>query len=604
MQYAETIATGDHPPEPPTRRLREALEEAAHALPTQGPLSVFVHHNTLHAFEHLPFHEAIARASDELDTHGYLTEPELRAAYARGRIDDEDLAAAIDDYLRAGELPRSSCPLPDATLLGIALRHPLPVPSEAGLRWELDEHHARTRLRPDVPPAARERFLARSVRWLSALDPDALRAAVGGEPPPRSLARDPEAWAVAALFEACRGVRSRAEPPRRTAVRSHRELLLEATGIDPAAHVNPWLVRFLAAFLDHGLAEWPMPGRERGMLECFLAHLETPGLPLPAAVDEARALAREARRRALGAEDLVREALDELGVREADRAAYLRRVLLALPGWAGMVHRLESHPEERPPAAGAPSLMELAAIRLILDRAAWARLARRELDYRGPLAELPAFLARRAPRPRVDRPAEGAAAFRLFCVAQLAGLTGEEVLAMGPDGRQAIVDRLDAFDERARRRTLFEAYERHHRERVLAVLAKRRERPVAEPASPRWQLVFCIDDRAESFRRHVEELAPDVQTFGVAGYFGLAIEYVSLDGTSTRLCPAGVVPAHSVREMPEPEHETWIDAHAVRRGVLATAARFGLRGSRALVRGTLLGPPIGFALALPFAVRL
>ncbi|HNH47732.1 MAG TPA: Na-translocating system protein MpsB, partial [Myxococcota bacterium] len=41
--------------EDPHQRLRAALEHASHLLPAQGPVGVFVHHNTLHAFEHLPF---------------------------------------------------------------------------------------------------------------------------------------------------------------------------------------------------------------------------------------------------------------------------------------------------------------------------------------------------------------------------------------------------------------------------------------------------------------------------------------------------------------------------------------------------------------------
>ena len=34
-------------------RLEQAINHAAHLLPAQGPITVFIHHNTLHAFEEL-----------------------------------------------------------------------------------------------------------------------------------------------------------------------------------------------------------------------------------------------------------------------------------------------------------------------------------------------------------------------------------------------------------------------------------------------------------------------------------------------------------------------------------------------------------------------
>lgn len=44
-------------------RLGEVIEQAAHLLPAQGPITVFIHHNTLHAFEDLLLHEAVKKAA-------------------------------------------------------------------------------------------------------------------------------------------------------------------------------------------------------------------------------------------------------------------------------------------------------------------------------------------------------------------------------------------------------------------------------------------------------------------------------------------------------------------------------------------------------------
>ena len=44
-------------------KLKEEIEHLGHYLPDQGPIQMFIHHNTLHGFEGKPFFKALEEAS-------------------------------------------------------------------------------------------------------------------------------------------------------------------------------------------------------------------------------------------------------------------------------------------------------------------------------------------------------------------------------------------------------------------------------------------------------------------------------------------------------------------------------------------------------------
>ena len=61
--------------------------------------------------------------------------------------------------------------------------------------------------------------------------------------------------------------------------------------------------------------------------------------------------------------------------------------------------------------------------------------------------------------------------------------------------------------------------------------------------------MFCIDEREESVRRHLEELAPDCQTFSIAAFYAVAMYYRgAADAHFTPLCPGIMLPKHWVTE--------------------------------------------------------
>lgn len=89
----------------PSSSLDETLSHVAHWLPTQGPIKEFIHHNTLHAYQHRPYFEGLRVAAEMV---GSFPTPRLelfRQLHREGVISDEAVFAAASALEREAKMP-------------------------------------------------------------------------------------------------------------------------------------------------------------------------------------------------------------------------------------------------------------------------------------------------------------------------------------------------------------------------------------------------------------------------------------------------------------------------------------------------------------------
>ena len=558
------------------RGLRHEIEHAAHFLPAQGPIEVFVHHNTLHAFEDLTFHDAVQAAQERFGANPYFPEAQYRELFDCGRITVADLEAVLNEDLSEHDTEQIDGLGTRRQIRLAMLRHPLRVGPDAELRWVVAETDALETFRPEVPVRTREKLLEGTRKWVTetlagdAAPSDRYSELIGDFR--ERFGRHPEQWrertweraTLQLMWRICRqGVQDAPLVSNSTPKIQHpRDLLLRATGQDINRYVHDLLIRFCGAFLDQGYAHWELPDRDEGLFKAFVSlyskQRSVPDEWLRGLREELLSLQREQ----TTPEDSIEESLELLGVADSDRQEFITLTLLSLRGWAGMVWQMETAADwtVRPAAKG--SLIEYLAVQLILERQAIAYVGREfsetNASLQSVLADAQKHLAKPQPASLQRR------AFLLFQVGQMLGWQPERLLKLTQQQWSELLGEFEAFDATERRRVYHEAFERQYRVAALDAFANHtRQRRAAKTRSESdttssatspatrlsFQLMCCIDDREESFRRHLEEVMPSCETFGAAGFFAVAMKYKgAADSFFKPLCPAVIDPDHYVQE--------------------------------------------------------
>ena len=538
---------------PIRQRLQHWVEYLTHVLPAQAPIRDFVHHNTLHGFQHLPFPEALAEAHRLTGAATYWPESRFQAAYAAGRISPEDLREAFADSTIEG---RDAPILRSLTRRDVLLASLLMPAAQGERRLDWNE---------------REGLLAQDEIFGLCSALTATDAVSAGS------------WQESAMQ---RWVALCARVGKEWTLRS---LLEHLTGEDVLERVRTILQRHMAAHLDLGVAAWRNPAQGQGF---FAAWRASAGLDAAWELDELPGIHDEIAYLPADPIELLVDELSRLIPDEDLWPGYLERLALELPGWSGMFLWRDQNPAR---GDGTPvAMLDYFAVRVLLERLLCEDLTRRLTGAPMAFDELRGYFASRLAEFHVRDALQGAPLsedlqhrathllasgegilavdddwqllaeeiWQQQCVSDsrqravalyelLRGLafTARDAATLTAEDAQILLEVALSLDPLTRGQIWLQAYERHYREELFSALTANHGRHPA-PAIISAQVIMCMDDREEGTRRHLEEIAPSIATYGAAGFFGVAMYWQGLDDpTQTALCPVVVRPEHLVREV-------------------------------------------------------
>jgi uncharacterized protein YbcC (UPF0753/DUF2309 family) len=506
--------------------IAQMIDVAAKILPSQSPLHAFVHHNTLHAYEHLPFKKALKEASKEHNAEPFMSEQNFLEAINSGRIQSSDIDAVLAQELNHIDRPLfAGAPTRRAILLW-RLTTLFNVPNKRSVNWWLHE----------------KGYLH---------SPHALAGSAASSPASPLFFHSKRQYLPGELEQLWVNLEKAALPKTRTQTRVRaRDLLLERYDVDTDELVKPFLIRYGAAYLDQGVGSLPQPDKGEGFLVSF-RRMHRNALALPSWLQGLPNLCRLQEEHELDGLQIIADTMNKLGVPAAHQQVFIVESLKMLKGWAGMFRQFEKQPDKVPVSHYPATLVDFLAVQLILELCAYEHACKMHGCSSDALAKY--LYSNGSEITEASKSVQDI--YESFITAQ--AFVMPSALFSNSENANKWVAEIGQFNSFERRYLLQLAYERRHRQHVLDGLFEHRQFTNLSSATQHsFQAVFCMDEREESTRRHLEELDPDVMTLGFAGFFGVAMQYQGLDDVTSRpLCPVNRKPEHFIREVALNESE-------------------------------------------------
>ena len=379
-----------------------------------------------------------------------------------------------------------------------------------------------------------------------------------------------------------------------------RDLLFKLTGFDSDTLVHELLIKFCSVFLDQGFAIWDLPQKNRGFINCFRDLVNDSEHTLGTWTKDLSLNLMLWAKKDLTPLECIMDSVEEFDIEPTEIESFIRSTIFALRGWAGMINQLELRPDKIAQQIPPNTFLEFLAIRILLDKLALRYLLNKSWEH-AKLSIKDFWKIKNSPHVESKDSSQYVLAWELLLVVASGAKDSKSFI---PETYwDAILKECKVFNSFQRQLLFQKAFEKKLYDEFLSSLITNKVSESQE--KPNFQTIFCIDDREESLRRHLEEIEPLVETFSGPGFFSVPMYYKGeTDSFYSPLCPIIMTPTNWVKEVPFGKISRSHRKHTRTMHTIQRAKHELHIGSRKFSTGTILANTMGFFASIPLALGI